>query len=103
MVVCQHGLNGRASSCIEKEKRVIYNQFAAKLVEQGYIVYCPQNPYIFEDDFRQLLRKANPLKLSLFSFIIEQHSRTIDWLETLPNVDPRRIAFTDSVMAAKPR
>ncbi|QVL33518.1 hypothetical protein KIH39_06305 [Telmatocola sphagniphila] len=93
VVVCQHGLNGRASSCIEKEKRVIYNQFAAKLVEQGYIVYCPQNPYIFEDDFRQLLRKANPLKLSLFSFIIEQHSRTIDWLETLPNVDPRRIAF----------
>jgi hypothetical protein len=56
-------------------------------------VYAPQNPYIFENDFRQLLRKANPLQLTLFSFIIAQHKRTLDWLETLPQVDPKRIGF----------
>lgn len=38
-------------------------------------------------------RKGHPLKLAIFSFIIRQHQRTLDWLETLPNVDPGRIAF----------
>ena len=93
VVVCQHGLEGTPRSCIDPEKRVVYNQFARKLVERGYIVYAPQNPYYGENTFRQLQRKANPLKLSLFSFIIRQHQRTIDWLETLPGVDPQRIAF----------
>ena len=93
VVVCQHGLDGRPKNCIDPESRIIYDQFARKLVEKGYVVYCPQNPYIFDDHFRQILRKANPLKLSLFSFIIRQHQRTLDWLETLPQVDPKRIAF----------
>lgn len=93
VVVCQHGLEGTPRDTIEPEKRVIYNQFSRKLVELGYIVYAPQNPYYGQNTFRQLQRKANPLKLSLFSFIIRQHQRAIDWLETLPNVDPKRIAF----------
>ena len=38
-------------------------------------------------------RKANPLGLSLFSFIIEQHRQTLDWLSTLPNVDADRIEY----------
>ncbi len=31
--------------------------------------------------------------MSLFSFIIRQHQRTLDWLETLPPVDKERIGF----------
>jgi len=93
VVVCQHGLEGTPRHTIDVEKRVVYNHFSRRLVELGYIVYAPQNPYYGENQFRQLQRKANPLKLSLFSFIIRQHNRTIDWLETLPNVDPKRIAF----------
>jgi dienelactone hydrolase len=93
VVVCQHGLEGTPQKCIDIEKGPTYDRFARKLVEKGYIVYCPQNPYKFENHFRQIQRKANPLKLSLFSFIIAQHRRTIDWLETLPNIDPKRIAF----------
>jgi len=93
VVVCQHGLEGTPRKCIDAEKGPTYFEFAKKLVEKGYIVYCPQNPYIFGNHFRQIQRKANPLKLSLFSFIIRQHQRTIDWLETLPNVDSKRIAF----------
>ena len=38
-------------------------------------------------------RKANPLKASLFSVIIAQHSRILDWLGTLPFVDAKRIGF----------
>jgi len=93
VVVCQHGLEGTPRHTIEEEKRPVYNHFSKRLVELGYIVYAPQNPYYGENVFRQLQRKANPLKLSLFSFIIRQHQRTLDWLEMLPNVDPKRMAF----------
>jgi dienelactone hydrolase len=93
VVVCQHGLEGTPRKTIDLETGPTYNQMARKLVELGYIVYAPQNPYYGENVFRQLQRKANPLKLSLFSFIIRQHQRTLDWLETLPNVDAKRIAF----------
>jgi len=93
VIVCQHGLEGTPRHCIDPEKSPTYFEFARKLVAQGYIVYCPQNPYYGKNEFRQLQRKANPLKLSLFSFIIRQHQRTLDWLETLPNVEKSKIAF----------
>jgi dienelactone hydrolase len=93
VVVCQHGLEGTPRKCIDAEKGPTYFEFARKLVEKGYVVYCPQNPYYGGNTFRQIQRKANPLKLSLFSFIIRQHQRTLDWIETLPGIDPKRIAF----------
>jgi dienelactone hydrolase len=94
VVVCQHGLEGRPTDvCDPKQKTKYYNSFGAQLADRGYIVFAPQNPYIFDTYFRQIMRKANPLKLSLFSFIIRQHQRIIDWLEVHPNVDPKRIAF----------
>jgi cephalosporin-C deacetylase-like acetyl esterase len=94
VVVCQHGLEGRPTDiCNPKEKTKYYNSFGAQLADRGYIVFAPQNPYIFRDQFRQLQRKANPLKLSLFSFIVRQHERILNWLETLPFVDGERMAF----------
>jgi dienelactone hydrolase len=94
VVVCQHGLEGRPTNvCNPKERTKYYNSFGAQLADRGYIVYAPQNPYIGQDKFRVLQRKANPLGLSLFSFIVRQHERTLDWLATLPHVDPERMAF----------
>ncbi len=94
VVVCQHGLEGRPTDvCNPKERTKYYNSFGAQLADRGYIVYAPQNPYIGHDKFRVLQRKANPLGLSLFSFIVRQHERTLDWLATLPNVDAERMAF----------
>jgi dienelactone hydrolase len=94
VVVCQHGLEGRPTDvCNPKERTKYYNSFGAQLADLGYIVFAPQNPYIGQDKFRVLQRKANPLKLSLFSFIVRQHERILDWLETLPNVDKDRMAF----------
>jgi dienelactone hydrolase len=94
VVVCQHGLEGRPSDVVNPRKRTpYYNSFGAQLADRGYIVYAPQNPYIGQDLFRVLQRKGNPLGLSLFSFIVRQHERTLGWLATLPNVDAGRIAF----------
>ncbi len=94
VVVCQHGLEGRPTDIVNpKEKTKYYNSFGAQLANKGYIVYAPQNPYIGQDRFRVLQRKANPLGLSLFSFIVRQHERTLDWLATLPGVDPEHMAF----------
>lgn len=96
VVVCQHGLEGRPRDVVaaaDERTRTVYADFAAALAERGFIVFAPQNPYIGKDAFRVLQRKANPQKLSLFSFIIGQHSRIIDWLETLPQVDKARIGF----------
>jgi dienelactone hydrolase len=94
VVVCQHGLEGRPQDvCNPKERTKYYNSFGAQLADLGYIVYAPQNPYFGQDKFRVLQRKANPLKLSLFSFIVRQHERTLDWLSTLPNVDDKKLAF----------
>jgi dienelactone hydrolase len=94
VVVCQHGLEGRPQDVVNPRKKTpYYNSFGAQLTDRGYIVYAPQNPYIGHDLFRVLQRKANPLGLSLFSFIVRQHERTLDWLGQLPFVDPERIAF----------
>ena len=48
-----------------------------------------------QDTFRALVRLANPLGLSLWSLIIEQHASILQWLSSgsLPFVDPSRIGF----------
>ncbi|HLL41792.1 MAG TPA: dienelactone hydrolase family protein, partial [Segetibacter sp.] len=92
VVVCQHGRNDIPQKLVEGNNTA-YNDAAAKLADQGFIVYVPQNPYRGEDQYRWLHRKANTIKKTLFSFIIAQHEQTIKWLNTLPFVDEKRIAF----------
>lgn len=94
VVVCQHGLEGRPRDLADpRVDHPAYHRYGARLAEEGFIVYAPQNPYIGQDRFRLILRKARPLKLSLFSFILGQHQRTIEWLKSLPYVDATRIGF----------
>ena len=92
VVVCQHGLEGRPQDIIQGDHSA-YHDFAAKLAERGFITFSPQNLYIGKDKFRTLQRKANPLGKTLFSIIIPQHQQIVAWLQTLPQVDAKRIAF----------
>ncbi len=97
VVVCQHGLEGVPEDTVTEDPKSngykYYKAFAARLAEEGFVVYAPHNPYRGQDKFRVLQRKANPLGLSLFSFIIAQHEVATDWLASLPFVDAQRIAF----------
>ena len=93
VVVCQHGLEGRPQDTADPKIESVYHSYAASLADRGFITYAPQNPYIGLDAFRVLQRKANPIKWSLFSFIIRQHERTLDWLAEQAFVDEERIGF----------
>ncbi len=93
VVVCQHGLEGRPQHVIGQEAYPVYKAFAAQLAGRGFVTFAPQNLYIFQDRFRSLQRKANPLGRTLFSIIVPQHQQITDWLKTLPFVDGTRIGF----------
>ena len=95
VVVCQHGLEGTPMDTISRDPNAYraYKAFSHQLCRRGFIVYAPQNPYRGRDRFRSIQRKSNPLKRTLFSYIIAQHRQTLDWLATLPMVDAKRIAF----------
>ena len=97
VVVCQHGLEGLPMDTITRDQQSrsyrAYKGFAAELADRGFIVFAPHNPYRGRDAFRVLQRKANPLGKSLFSIIVPQHNRILDWLGSQPFVDPKRIGF----------
>ncbi len=93
VVVCQHGLEGRSQDVVDPKIESPYNAYGAELADQGFVVYAPQNPYIGQDAFRVIQRKANPVKWSLFSLITHQHERTLEWLAEQSFVDAERIGF----------
>ena len=93
VVVCQHGLEGRPQDTADPKIESVYYSYAASLADRGFITYAPQNPYIGQDAFRVIQRKGNPIKWSLFSLIIRQHERTLDWLAEQSFVDADRIGF----------
>jgi hypothetical protein len=92
VVVCQHGRRGVPADVIDAGKEA-YHDFAARLAERGFIVLAPHNLYGQEPLYRQISRKGNTVKLSMFSMILRHHQQWLAWLATLPNVDAQRIGF----------
>lgn len=70
-----------------------YKAFAQRLAERGFVTFVPHNPYRGGHSFRRLQRLLNPIGLSLFSIIFEQHASILEWLSSLRCVDPKRIGF----------
>jgi dienelactone hydrolase len=94
VVVCQHGLEGRPTDVADpKVDSHYYHRYAVRLAEEGFVTFAPQNPYIGQDRFRMIQRRGHPLKLALFSFILGQHQRILEWLAAQPFVDAQRIGF----------
>lgn len=97
VVVCQHGLEGLPEDAVNEDPSSkaykAYKGFAANLARQGYITFSPHNFYRGQDNFRVVQRKLNLMGKTLFSVIIGQHQRILEWLGSQPNVDKSRIAF----------
>jgi dienelactone hydrolase len=84
VVVVQHGHLGIPTTPLRIDS---YNRILPRLVERGFIVFAPFNPYQFNP------RRATPVKATIFSVLIPQHQQIARWLQTLPNVDDERIGF----------
>ncbi len=97
VVVCQHGLEGLPEDTFTTDPTqrayTAYQAFALKLAEQGFVTFAPHHPYRGKDAFRTLQRKLNPLGLTLFSVIIGQHQRLLEWLKAQPFTQANNIAF----------
>ncbi len=97
VVVCQHGLEGLPEDVVNEDPKskawAPYRGFAANLARQGCITFSPHNFYRGQDSFRVVQRKLNLVGKTLFSVIIGQHQRILEWLGTQPGVDKSRIAF----------
>jgi hypothetical protein len=92
VVVCQHGRNNVPIDTVQGDVKY-YHDFATKLADQGYIVFAPHGLFRNESRYRPLNRKANTVKVSLFSFVAGHHQQILRWLGTLPMVDSKRIAL----------
>ena len=51
VVVAQHGRGGtpRTAMSLDRGGVKTYHEIAPRLAEKGYIVFAPQNPYVFEN------------------------------------------------------
>ncbi len=83
----------RSSPRLHRRGKSAYNDFAARLAERGYITYSPTISTGTRTANRWLDRKANQIGATLFTFIVASHRQHLDWLASLPQVDPERIAF----------
>ena len=97
VVVCQHGAGGapvRTVASAPDPGFPAYQAFAARLAAQGFVVFAPYNPNTGTGEaFRQLQRKANLLRTSVFSIITLNHATILRWLKAQPFVDAKRIGF----------
>ncbi len=94
VVVCQHGRGGRPQDvCNPDEDTRAYHSFGARLADQGFVVFAPQNLFIGEEEYRMLQRKCTPLKTTFFGPMVREHEQALHWLASLPFVDAKRIGF----------
>jgi dienelactone hydrolase len=92
VLVVQHGLGGVPSEMLDW-KNGYYHGIARKLVSMGYVVFASHFPWRQAETYRSLQRKANPVGLSVFSFILLHHESLLRWLNSQEWVDASKIGF----------
>jgi len=97
VVVCQHGLEGVPADVVDTDPNSrafrVYQGYATRLAERGFVTYAPHNYYRGGNEFRALQRLAHPVGKTLFAATTVQHQQHLRWLAALPFVDPQRIGF----------
>lgn len=97
VVFTQHGLAGipeHALGVVPNEAAdKVYARFGRDLALRGYIVFAPMISTQTSIDRDRLTRRAHLLGMTPVGFEVKKFSRVLDYLETLPFVDPNRFAF----------
>ncbi len=97
VVVCQHGLEGVPADVVDTDPGSrayrVYQGYATRLAERGFVTYAPHNYYRGGNEFRALQRLAHAVGKTLFAATTVQHQQHLRWLSSLPFVDAQRIGF----------
>jgi dienelactone hydrolase len=94
--VCQRGFNGApkyvtgAGSAIEVQDRY-YHRFGERLAGRGYVVFAPY--IVATDSINPIVRMAASVGMMRTSIELAKLHRVIDFLQSLPFVDPDRIGY----------
>ena len=90
-VICQHGLSGRPEMItgLGMTEDTAYHEFGRRLAEQGYVVFAPLilHHHPVELTNRQA-PQADALGMMRLALVRAQTERVIDFLQSLPVVDP---------------
>ncbi len=91
VVVMQHGRGGNPYTALTENNT--YYGIGRRLADMGFVVFTPFGNWTGETRFRWIDRVAKPAKNSLWSTVGRQHQQLIRWFQTLPFIDPDRIAI----------
>jgi len=95
-VICQHGLNGLPEMItgLGLKEDTPYHEYGKRLAERGYVVFAPlllhHHPVKQVNDQVRMAEAVGAMRIAM---PIAKTNRVIDFLRTLPCVDPNRIGY----------
>ena len=95
-VIAQHGLSGTPEMVtgLGQKADTVYHEFGRHLAEHGYVVFAPfimhRRPTKGLNDQVRLADAAGMMRVAM---AVAKTERAIDFLQTLPFVDPERIGY----------